>query len=739
MPGHMTLQQQFEAGVLHHQAGRLAAAEKIYRQVLREQPNHADALQLLGIVAGQRGDADTAIDLIRRSIRVNPEHPGAYRNLAPLLAHKGRFDEAIAAYRKFLERRPDSAEIHRDLGAALQACGRLDEAFASISRAVELKPDFAIAQNDLGNIATIQNRLDDAIAAYSKAIALKPDFAEAHSNLGNALSEKGLNDEALAAYHRAVKHNGNLAEAYNGIGNTLRRIGRNDEVIIAYLTAIRLKPDFALAHFNLGQAYRSAGRPEEALAAYRDALRIEPDNAEVVAKMAVVLADLRQFSEAMNSHARLAALMPDAAITHEVLGKIMLQQQDAAAAADHFRRALAVNSNLDTAWYGLGTALQSQGKFDEAAKCFRHMLEICPHAGVGDVYRHLFSGSAAADPADLERLKAFLRDPNMPVLSRSAAGFALGKALDETGRYDEAFAHYAEANSLVKQFRASVGDRYDPATAHRLNDQMIEVFTPKYFEQRRGWGEPSELPVFIVGMPRSGTTLVQQIAASHPLVHGAGELRDIADISKALGGTDVKSAALGWDSDSVKAAAEGHLQRLQALWRASPSARRASPSANNAASRVIDKMPSNVHHLGLIALLFPSARVIFCRREARDTCLSCYFQGFAKGNTFSFDLAHCGHEYLATERLMNEWRNALPLPMLELQYEELVADLEGQSRRLIDFLGLPWDPACLEFYRTETTVLTASTWQVRQPIYQGSVGRWRHYERHLGPLLEVLG
>jgi len=710
----------------HHQAGRLAAAEKIYRQVLQEQPNHSEALQLLGIVAGQRGDADAAIDLFRRSIRLKPDHPGAYRNLAPLLAQKGRFDEAIAAYRKFLELRPDSAEIHRDLGAALQACGRLDEAFASVSRALELKPDFAIAQNDLGNIATIRNRLDDALAAYSKAIALKPDFAEAHNNLGNALSAKGLIDEALLAYRRAVQHKPNLAAAHNGIGNMLRRIGRSDEAISAYLTAIRLKPDFALAHFNLAQGYRIAARPEEALSAYRDALRIEPDNAEVHANMAVVLAELQRFSEAMNSHARLAALMPDAAITHEVLGKIMLERQDAAAATDHFRRAVAVNSNLDTAWHGLGTALQSQGKFDEAAKCFRRMLEICPHAGIGVVYRHLFdTGGAAADPADVERLKAFLRELNVPAVSRLAASFALGKALDAAGRYDEAFAHYAEANSLVKQLRSSVGDRYDPVAVHRLNDRMIDVFTPAYFEQRRGWSEPSQLPVFIVGMPRSGTTLLQQIAASHPLVHGAGELRDIANITKTFGGTDVKSAALGWDRDSVKTAAEAHLQRLQAL--------------NSNAARVIDKMPSNVHRLGLIALLFPSARVIFCRREARDTCLSCYFQWFATGNTFSFDLAHCGHEYLATERLMNEWRNALPLAMLEVQYEELVADLEGQSRRLIDFLGLPWDPACLEFYRNDTTILTSSSWQVRQPIYQGSVGRWRHYERHLGPLLEVLG
>jgi tetratricopeptide (TPR) repeat protein len=714
-----------QSGMRQHQAGQLAAAEKIYRQILHEEPNHADALQLLGIIAGQRGDADAAIDLIRKSIQLKPDHPGAYRNLAPLLAQKNQFDDAVAAYKKFLELRPDSPEIHRDLGVALRACGRLDEAFASVSRAIELKPDFAVAHNELGNVATVRNRMDEAIAAYSRAIALKPDFAEAHNNLGNALSTKGLIEEALAAYRRAAACNGNLAAAHNGIGNMLRRIGRNDEAISAYRTAIRLKPDFALAHFNLGQAYRVAGRPGEALAAFRDALKIDRGNAEVYANMAAVLAELNRFDEAMNCHAQLAALKPDAAITHEVLGKITLERQDAAAAAEHFRRALTIDSNLDTAWHGLGTALQSLGEFDEAAKCFRHMLELCPRAGVGVIYRHLFdTGSDAIGAADIEQVKAFLREPNIPAVSRLAAGFALGKALDEAGQFDEAFTHYAQANSLVKQLRTSVGEIYDPAAVHRLNEQMMDVFTRSYFEKRRGWGEHSELPVFVVGMPRSGTTLVQQIAASHPQVHGAGELSDIADITKSLGGTDVTSAANGWARDLIDAAAQRYIRRLRAL--------------DESASRVIDKMPSNVHRLGLIALLFPSARVIFCRRDARDTCLSCFFQWFGMGNTFSFDLAHCGHEYLATERLMTHWQTALPLKILDVQYEELVTDLEGQSRRLIDFLDLPWDPACLEFHRTRTTILTASSWQVRQPIYQRSVGRWRHYEKHLGPLLEVL-
>jgi tetratricopeptide (TPR) repeat protein len=682
-----------QSAMRRHQAGDLTAAEKVYREILGLQPDHPDALQMLGILIAQRGDSGAAVDLLRRAIAVDPDQPGPYKHLAPLLARQRRFDEAVAAYRNFLELspQPGDARIHRDLGAALIAGGRLDE----------------------------------AIAALSAAISLQPQLPAAHVHLGNALSKKRITEQALAAYRRAVELEPDSAAAHNGTGNMLRQCGRLDEAIAAYLTAVRLKPDFALAWFNLGQAYRSAGSLEHALSAYSDAVKLNPHDVEAHASMAVVLAELHRFDEALASHAKVAALAPDGPAAHEVLGEILMRRHDAPAAAEQFGRAVELNPSLDTAWNGLGLALQSQGKFEEAAKCFRRMLELCPSEAVGLVYRNLINtGTAKADSADIQRLTDSLSQPDTPVVSRIAGGFALGKFLDEAGRYEEAFARFAEANALVKRRQAASGQRYEPQLVQRQVDQVIEAFTPEFFERRGDWGEPSDLPVYIVGMPRSGTTLVQQIAASHPQVHGAGELSDIAEIVKALGGADVKSAALSWNRGALIMAAQRHIRNLQML--------------GKGASRVVDKMPCNVHRLGLISLLCPKARVIFCRREARDNCLSCYFQWFNLGNTFAYDLGHCGHEYLATQRLMEHWRRVLPLAMLDVQYEDLVSDLESQSRRLIDFLGLPWDPACLDFHRTETTVLTASSWQVRQPIYRNSVGRWRHYETHLGPLMEVL-
>jgi hypothetical protein len=286
-------------------------------------------------------------------------------------------------------------------------------------------------------------------------------------------------------------------------------------------------------------------------------------------------------------------------------------------------------------------------------------------------------------------------------------------------------AHFDKANALLKASRAAQGERFESAGFSRWIDKIISKFSAQCFLERREWGESSELPVFIVGMPRSGTSLLEQIVASHHQVFGAGERKDIGRICLKLGEGNM-TAVEKWTEQTARKAAKEHLEHLQLI--------------GGDAARVIDKMPDNVQTLGQIAILFPGARVIFCRRDARDNCLSCYFQWLTDaGNVFTNDLADCGQRYLGIERLIHHWQSVLPIRMLEVHYEELVSDLEGQSRRLIDFLGLPWDSRCLEFHKTKRPVLTASVWQVRQPIYNSSVGRWRHYEKHLGPLRGVLG
>ena len=303
-------------------------------------------------------------------------------------------------------------------------------------------------------------------------------------------------------------------------------------------------------------------------------------------------------------------------------------------------------------------------------------------------------------------------------------------AYDDAGDYDVAFGHYKAGNDLKK-----AASLYQADATSTYVDRVIATFGTEFFARMDRAGSQPELPVFIVGMPRSGTTLVEQILASHPQVHGAGELDYMRQITQALperlapdsvgGQQTFPECAAKIDTALAERIAEEHLQHLR--------------EHSASALRITDKTPSNFLRLGLIALLFPKARIIHCQRDPLDTCLSCYFLRFGQGQAFAYDLDDLGRYYRDYARLMEHWRRVLPSPLLEVPYEALVADQEGWSRRLIAFLGLDWDDRCLAFYRSERQVKTASVWQVRQPVYASSIGRWRRYAKHLGPLFAALG
>jgi hypothetical protein len=375
------------------------------------------------------------------------------------------------------------------------------------------------------------------------------------------------------------------------------------------------------------------------------------------------------------------------------------------------------------AWHELGTVLRSSGRFEEALCCFRRAIDLDPDWP--EAYRSLaVTGQRAADEAQLRRLEAVLKDRGRSASDRISAGFALGMLLDNAECCDEAFPCFAEANALHRQQRAQAGEYFDIVALRRQEDDLIELATPDFFSAAASWGNPSQAPVFIVGMPRSGTSLVEQIAASHSRVFGAGELHALGKIWDTLSAHNRGLPVEKWDAGFARRLADRHVGALQAL--------------GKGAARVIDKMPDNIFFLWMIAALFPSARVILCRRDLRDVCLSCYFHHFAEGHLYAYDLADCGARALEVGRLATHWLRTLPLEILVIDYEELVSDLEGESRRLIEFLGLEWESACLDFYLTERPVLTASAWQVRQPLSGRSVGRWQRYRGQLKPLLEVL-
>lgn len=340
------------------------------------------------------------------------------------------------------------------------------------------------------------------------------------------------------------------------------------------------------------------------------------------------------------------------------------------------------------------------------------------------------SGRYSFPDEDVRRIEALLLSADMRPDDRSRLYFAIGNLFDKQGRWTEAFSNYESGNQLRKEIEARRGVVFDPEAHRHEVDQIIRFFTKDYFTRVASHGVDSELPVFIVGMPRSGTTLAEQILASHSKVFGAGELQNIPLLIHRLG-QRLRSRPFiypqslqAFNAHITSAVAADYLKELRRL------------DAN--AARIVDKMPFNFLHLGLIATLFPKARIIHCRRDPIDTCLSCYFQNFGNPAPFTLDLRHLGLYFREYERLMAHWAAVLPMPIFDLRYENLIDDQETVSRELIAFCGLEWEPQCLRFHETNRPVRTASVAQVKQPVYRRSIGRWQRYEAHLRPLFEVL-
>jgi tetratricopeptide (TPR) repeat protein len=777
----------------HHRSGELAEAEAHYQEILAIDPNHVESLHLLGVVAHQNGRHEQAVGFIGRAIALKDRVPAyhhniglalralgraedaashytraiglkpdlaeAYSNLGDVLKEQGKLDEAVARYQQAVLLKPKAAEVHDLLGSALREQGRLDEAVAQYGRALALRPDSAESHNNLGIALREQGKLDEAVAQYQQALALRPDFAKAHNNLGVALQRQGKLDEAVAHLRRAVALEPRMAAAHCNLGEALQEQGKLDEAVAQYQRALGLKPNFAEAHNNLGTALREQGKLDEAVAQYRQALTLRPDFAKAHYNLGVVLREQGKLDEAVARYQRALALKPEFAEAHCNLGDVLREQGKLDEAVARCRQALALRPDHVTAHISLGNVLREQGLLSEAVACYRQALTLNPRSAegyqqMGAAWRILGRLTEArnayekaieltpgkpvlhlalaqlkrfapgdADLAALEKLATELA--SLSVEDRMQLGFALGKAYRDLGDYERSLHHLLEANALKRQRIV-----YDEAARLGQLDRIREVFTSDLMREKRGLGNTSPVPVFIVGMPRSGTTLIEQILASHPRVFGAGELKHFSTSVERL--SRVENGELSFP-EAFSSIASEQLHELGMSYVAA--VRTLAPDAE----RITDKMPHNYCFAGLIHLALPNARIIHLRRDPIDICLSCFSILFASDHPYAYDLGELGRCYRAYEALMEHWRKVLPPGvMLEVQYEEVTADFEGQARRIVAHCGLEWDDACLSFHETERPVRTASAVQVRQPIYRTSVGRWRPYEHLLGPLLEAL-
>ncbi len=480
------------------------------------------------------------------------------------------------------------------------------------------------------------------------------------------------------------------AELHNDLGAYLVTLKRNDDAVAHFRHACALSPDFAFAHNNLGNALVALGKHQEAVASYRAAFGINPAFAEAYANMGSALAELHHPEDALPFFERALALNPHLPGTHNSRGQAFVALGHLPDARDSFIRAISLQPDRAEYYHGL-------------ASCTR-LSEDDPH------FR--------AMQALAESL------PSMDETEQTQLHFALAKAYENQKRYEQAFTHFLAGNASRRRRM----DYDETAVLERMR-RFEPAFDREMMRRAPSRGDRPDVPIFIVGMPRSGSTLVEQVLASHRDVFGGGELMHFPDEALMLEREDsaaLRQVVASMSDEDFAALGARYRKKLQALAPGAP--------------RITDKLPSNCHYLGLIRMALPDARIIHTRRDPVDTCLSCFAQTFSAGLAFTNDLGDLGRYYRSYAEMMAHWRRVLPEgAMLEVQYEDLVADFEPQVRRILEYCDLEWDPRCLDFHETRRPVNTASAAQVRQPIYQRSSGRARGYGRLLAPLFDALG
>ena len=634
------------------------------------------------------GDLAGAETRIRARLADYPRDVNLQALLGALLIKLNRAAEAETLLRHVTERAPTFARPHEDLGFLLVQQGRADEALPFLERATHLDPKLENAWFTLGKALAVLGRRAEADQAFERCFALSPERRMM----------------ALAAEHQKE---GRLGEAEQLYRQLLREHPRNVDVM-RLLAAIAGR----------------AGRADEAEQLLERAISIAPDLLSAILDLGYLRKEQERFAEALESFDRAIALAPDDPQPHFLRGATMARAAFTHEAIAAYGKCLELKPTHAGALLGRGHLLKGLGRYNEAVASYDACIQHRPDTGeaywsLANLKTYRFSDEAVAE---MERR---VRGSGLTVQSEVNFLFALGKAWEDRGDYERAWAYYQEGNT--KQ-RGEVA--YDPVQTETISDRIVAAFSGDFLASCAGTGLADPAPIFILGLPRSGSTLLEQILASHSQVEGTSELPYLVRVATSLNRNRVDGINY---PEAVRELGPSHFRSLGQDYLSYSQLHRRS-----GAPRFIDKMPNNFPHVGLLSLILPNARIIDARRHPLDACLSCYRQLFAKGQTFTYDLNELGEYYLQYQRMMDHWAAVLPGRVLTVQYEEVVADFENQVRRLLEFCGLPWEDACLRFYESERPIRTPSSEQVRQPIYNRSVGHWRPYAQHLEELITVI-
>jgi len=566
-----------------------------------------------------------------------------------------------------------------------------------------------------------KGKFANAERAYKKAIKINPNYADAHNNLGNLYLERARFKEAFNEYRKALKMAPNHPILLNNIGNVLQLQGENEQALNWLEKAINQDPASAPAHCNLGNALRSLGKDAEAVVAYRRALELNPDQADTYRNLGGILIELEELDDAVNCFNQALRINPEDKKAYQGLGRTRNAQGDLDQAVSAFQKAISIDPANAEYHRELGRAFGDHGEIEKAISAHRKAIEINPK--YAKAYQALTKNKKFTEYDDeMRAMESLLSTKGISDKDSIHLAFGLGKAYEDLGDFDKSMEFVIKATRLKR----GTYD-YSISESQKQFDRIKEVFSPGFFSRWPDIGAPDRTPIFILGMPRSGTSLVEQILASHPEVFGAGELNDLPivfeSITKPVGRlrTDTfPEGLLELDASAFADLGKQYVARI----------RRYSSDANF----ITDKMPHNFLRIGFIKAILPNARIIHCTRDPMDNCLSLFKTDLLKGHRYSYDMSELGQYYKLYLGLMDYWRDSLPGFIYDQSYEELVSSQKEQVSQLLQHCGLPWDESCLDFHKTRRKVNTASNAQVIRPIYQDSVKLWGRYEKQLEPL-----
>ena len=634
------------------------------------------------------GDAVMAEKICRRTIKeVSNSDPNIQVLLCVALIRQGRSGSAVKRLKHILRSFPDFPPAVEELGNALLAQNKPDQAIDAFQQALKINPENAAVMIKLGKIYSKLGRKDEANEMYQSALALEPT-KERVATAAQAFA-RGQTEEAEKICRQVLREHPNEVDAMRLLASIANKLEQRDDAIILLERAVELKPKFAGAWADLAETYTES----------------------------------EKFGEALDAVQRVIKLQPNMPFGHMIRGSILGKKDDHEGAINAFKEALEIEPEHIGSNMGLGNTLKTIGRYDEAVKSYKKCIEAQPL--FSEAYWSLANlKTYSFDDDEIKNMEKHVQSQDLTPASKAFFHIAIANAKEKQMKYGEAWYHFHTGNELRR-----TSEIYDSVTTQVTHDALIETFDEEFVNSTKGSGCQSDAPIFILGLPRSGSTLIEQILASHSQVEGTRELPDISLLGRRL--TKSKPPGIKYPDAVKHMTDEEKIEYGESYLETSKRYRTDKP-------RFIDKMPNNFAHIGFIKTILPNAKIINAKRHPLDSCVSSFKQLFYKGQSWSYDLFEIGEYYLEYERMMDHWHSLYPGEIYDIQYENIVNNQEDESRALIEYCGLDWEDSCLRFYENKRSVNTASSEQVRQPIYKGAMYAWKNYESEIGALKDIL-